>query len=241
MDGQNTSDTTKLRVRAHRNSCEPCCNFHDGLLGIAAITNEMDPPVEFTTTQSSRLWNRIVDSVDTNGTERVSLSKLDAGKIDMPSSGDPRYFDLGKFLFGPEELESFKHVVDPSHQNPRIERVAQDTLNLLAKLQDVVFDLPTVVGTMVLSPDGSILDSRLARDMRDSGSEDISVWSIAAYHNAQAAANAFGFNRVTQIVSRTETGYVIIANLEGMTLIVLINGGEDDAWNAVSRLSAIAN
>jgi predicted regulator of Ras-like GTPase activity (Roadblock/LC7/MglB family) len=262
LDGRDSSDVTRARVRAHRSTCEPCCNYHDGLVSVSAIAAEMDPPDEFTTPQSSRLWNKILTSVDLNSAEQklaaslplpqdpvvpstapsqATLSKLDKSKIDVTAPEDARFFDLAKFLFGPEEMESFNAVLDPSHKNARIERVSQDTLNLLGKLQDVVFDLPTVVGTMVLSPDGSILDSRLAREIRDQPSQDIGVWSIAAYHNAQAAASAFGFNRVTQIVSRTETGFVIIANLQDLTLIVLIDGGEDDAWNAVARLDAIAN
>jgi predicted regulator of Ras-like GTPase activity (Roadblock/LC7/MglB family) len=262
MDGRETAESARRRVREHRGTCDPCCNFHDSLLGVAAIAPEMDPPQEFTSPQSSRLWNQILDSVDVASAQSQlaaslplrdepapdkppskgkSLSKVDVNKIDMPPNDETRHFDLAKFLFGPDEMESFKNVVDPTHKNDQIERISHETLALLAKLQDVVSDLPTVVGTMVLSPGGSILDSRLAREIRDNGSEDIGVWSIAAYHNAQAAANAFGYNKVTQIVSRTETGYVIIANLYDMTLIVLIDGGENDAWDAVARLGAIAS
>jgi predicted regulator of Ras-like GTPase activity (Roadblock/LC7/MglB family) len=245
LDGRPVDESNRRLIREHRRTCDSCCGFHDGLLGVAALAPEVDLPAEYTEAQSSRLWNQIVTSVDMPNAAPSQplgppISKLDVTKIDASDTPDARYFDLGKFLFTPDEMTDFANVINPNNQNARVERIGQSTLDLLAKLQDLVFDLPTVVGTMVLSPDGSILDSRLARDMRnEQAKDDIGVWSLAAYHNAQAAADVFGFSKVTQIVSRTESGYVIIANLEGLKLIVLIDGDEDDAWNAVARLGTV--
>jgi predicted regulator of Ras-like GTPase activity (Roadblock/LC7/MglB family) len=256
LDGTPVDEANRRLVREHRRTCDSCCGFHDGLLGVTALAPEIDLPAEYTEAQSSRLWNQIVTSVEVvpgldapghaDGEAPPAkpvgppISKLDVTKIDATDPTDARCFDLGKFLFDADDVSKFASVVDPQNQNTQIERVGQSTLDLLAKLQDLVFDLPTVVGTMVLSPDGSILDSRLARDRRnEQAKDDIGVWSLAAYHNAQAAGPAFGFNSVTQIVSRTESGYVIIANLEGLKLIVLIDGSEDDALNAVTRLGTV--
>lgn len=245
LDGCAVEESNRSLVREHRRTCDSCCGFHDGLLAVVALAPEIDLPREYIEAQSSRLWNQIVTSVDSQKLAPPQplgppISKLDVTKIDAPDVQDARYLDLGKFLFTPDEMSDFAKVIDPNNHNARVERVGHSTLDLLAKLQDLVFDLPTVVGTMVLSPDGSILDSRLARDMRnEKAKDDIGVWSLAAYHNAQAAADVFGFSQVTQIVSRTETGYVIIANLEGLKLIVLIDGDEDDAWNAVARLGTV--
>lgn len=257
LDGQTVSETYRHNIREHRDSCSICCNFHDNLIGVTALAPEILPPEEFRNRQSSRLWNEILSSVDMDlsaplartlsltpdrGALAISkpLNPLDITKIDTGGSAG-HITDLAKFLFGPDEMQCLSNMIDKQHSNPRVEKICFETYELLSRLQNTVSDLPTVVGTMLLSRDGSIIDSRLGANLHGHSSDDIGVWSIAAYHNAQAASNAFGYSRVTQIVSRTEDGYVIIANLRDLTLIVLIDGDEEHAWDLVGRLRAMTN
>jgi predicted regulator of Ras-like GTPase activity (Roadblock/LC7/MglB family) len=262
LDGQSVSEGYKRRIREHRESCDVCCNFHDGLLGVAALAPEIAPPEEFQSPYASRLWNEIFTSIDDededgmiartvsllneqlppplnpDAAKSMPLNKLDASKIDSGMSGGP-ITDIGKFLLDQNELEWIARVIDINHQNPRIDRVSDEVRSMLDKLQDTVAVLPTVVGTMVLSPDGNVVDSRMSNSAHQFSTEELGVWCTAAYHNAQAASSAFGFSGVKQIVSRTDSGFVIIANLQGITLVVLIDGAENEVWDVVRRITAL--
>lgn len=167
----------------------------------------------------------------------VPLGKLDVSKADPPEDSHGRITDLAKFLFDSRDEELLARLVNYDHPNVRVERISEQVFGMLAKLQEIVGRHPYVIGSMVLSSDGTILSSRFEKPSIDC--QDLGVWVQAAYHNAVAACKIIGHSKMMQLLSRTERGYVNIANLQGLMLVTLIGADEEAAIAVVNEIRAL--
>lgn len=246
LDGLQFSEGFRQDIRKHRNGCDACCNFHDRLLQVMAVAPEIDPPAEYATVDQSELWNLIVRTASGFGNDEVQtpetaktlpLGKLDGSKAD-PLDSHGRITDLGKFLLDDQDHQKLDRLVKYEQPNVRVERVFDNVYTMILKLQDLVARHRYVLGTMVLSADGTILASRFDKGrVRD---DEIGVWALAAYHNAVAACQIVGHKKMMQLLSRTERGYINIANLQGLTLVTVIDADEEAALAVVNEISALS-
>jgi predicted regulator of Ras-like GTPase activity (Roadblock/LC7/MglB family) len=339
LDGLDIEESYRRGIKAHRESCQPCSNFHDHMLQVVSVVPEVLPPSEYSAANQSYLWNRILDSVglpssavglavnpallqargmpkydalseigndgvladtahlsseaplqlnqreldavfdapphsklddspivnDVNDVKDVkdvsptgaahnpaqaqnalagslpiaSIGRLDVSKLNKDadeSSGLIR--DLSKFLLGPDESK-LHLLIDREQAHVRVNRLRHGSYEALLQMQDYISGTAAVAGTMVLAPDGSIIFKRFAANHRDDADDALSVWANVAYHNAQAACQVLGHSRVTQLISRTESGFVIVAKVQDLILLVLVDGSEDDAYQVVARIRSL--
>jgi predicted regulator of Ras-like GTPase activity (Roadblock/LC7/MglB family) len=59
-------------------------------------------------------------------------------------------------------------------------------------------------------------------------SEAMGVWSLGIFLNTQNSVKKLGHNHVHQVVSRTPSGYLIIADFGGGILVTLSEGSETE-------------
>ena len=258
LDGVEHSQAIRDQVRHHRDDCESCSNYQDHMIQIAAISGELLLPPEYLPADPDALWQQIFDSVgpkknlfnleDTDvddifgkcmvrkpQVQRVGstpdLGRLDATKIDEDGPVGS-IVDIGKFLFDPSEVHLFAGLIERSGDSD-VYRISIEEDVALSNLLQLLGQHKAIAGSILLAPDGTLISSRLREG---SDSQLLSIWSMCSYLNAQAACRAFGHNTVNQIVSRSEMGYVILAKVQKLMLVTLVDGQQNDLFEALQRI-----
>lgn len=176
------------------------------------------------------------------------VGRLDASKIDGDFSSG-MISDLAKFLLGPTEVQKFERLISGDQTQIRVNRILNNSYDALLNLQEYVAAQSNVAGTIIVAPDGSVLSSRTitindagdTTSMPNADGDELSVWALMAVHNAQAACQFLGHNSVLQLISRTASGFVVIASVHAMNLVVLIDGQQDDAFRVVAKIRTLQN
>jgi predicted regulator of Ras-like GTPase activity (Roadblock/LC7/MglB family) len=88
--------------------------------------------------------------------------------------------------------------------------------NLLKQIDSQV----GVIGTLIVGHDGLLIANTMPQDME---AESLSKWAQAIYMGTAQTTEQLGNERVRQIVSQTERGYLIIANFGAGLLIAVTN------------------
>jgi predicted regulator of Ras-like GTPase activity (Roadblock/LC7/MglB family) len=173
-------------------------------------------------------------------TPAASIGRLDGSKFNKDSDEAlGKISDLAKFLLGADEPK-LHMLIDREQANVRVNRLRHGSYEALLQMHDYIIGTAPVAGTMVLAPDGSIIFKRFPSGKREEADDALSVWATVAYHNAQAACQVLGHSQVTQLVSRTDSGFVIVAKVQDLILLVLVDGSEDDAYQVVARIRSLA-
>ncbi len=63
LDGANLAVPVRQGMRAHREACPACCEFHDRLVQVAALSEDLLPPAEYEAENDVELWKKIVKTV----------------------------------------------------------------------------------------------------------------------------------------------------------------------------------
>jgi predicted regulator of Ras-like GTPase activity (Roadblock/LC7/MglB family) len=166
---------------------------------------------------------------------RLDNSKVDAQEPEMPGN----ITGLARFLFTKEEIDSFRKVVSTPRSTQAVQVVLASDHHALIRLHDYLAVTPAVIGSMILSADGTVISQRY--DSNPGADNDtIAVWSLASYHNARAACQAFGYTEVQQLVSRSVNGYTILAQIQGLLVAIFVDGPEADMLSVLDKICKIS-
>jgi predicted regulator of Ras-like GTPase activity (Roadblock/LC7/MglB family) len=124
---------------------------------------------------------------------------------------------LGRFILDNETEKAISTIIEGGGQSARI-LTEQDDKSLSDYLLPIA-NQPGVAGYMVLGYDGLIVTNRLPEHMDP---DSFSAWALLTYMHAQDVISAIGHKRLRQLISRTDTGCVLLCAF-GQALLVVIS------------------
>lgn len=124
---------------------------------------------------------------------------------------------LGKFILDNETEKAISTILEGGAQSAHV-LTEQDDTSLHDHLLPIA-NHPGVAGYMVLGYDGLIVTSRLPAHMDP---DSVSAWALLTYMQAQDFISTIGHKRLRQMITRTETGCVLLCTF-GQAMLVVIS------------------
>lgn len=153
-------------------------------------------------------------------TKIPGVGRLDSRGDSLPDSGSGRIASIGKFLLDNKDLEKIGKITgsDLSESSLRTLTLeaSQELKNLLAQIDC----LQGVIGTVIVGHDGLLIANTLPAE---TDAESLGVWGMGVYMGTTHVVDKLGNDKVRQIVSQTDRGYLVIANFGAGLLITLTN------------------
>lgn len=173
---------------------------------------------------SSRVSNRLTEG-RSSGASLYKVLKTFArlGKpVEEPSNG--KITSLGKFILDNETEQAIASIIeDGGTQSARILTEQQE--NSLRDHLLPIANQPGVAGYMVVGYDGLIVTSTLPPQV---DGDAFSAWALVTYMHAQEYTVAIGHKRMRQLVSKTETGCLLLCDFgEGLLIAVSDNAATE--------------
>jgi predicted regulator of Ras-like GTPase activity (Roadblock/LC7/MglB family) len=150
------------------------------------------------------------------------------GRLDVKPGeevGPGRISQIGKFLLDPKDLAQIGRLTEADLTDTKMRILTmEEAQNLQAVLQQI-HAIPGVIGSIIVGHDGILIANSMPAEL---DSEAMGVWSLGIFLNTQNSVKKLGHNHVHQVVSRTPSGYLIIADFGGGILVTLSEGSETE-------------
>ncbi len=176
----------------------------------AAVNN----PSSYKVAGIGRLDNRSDTAIDTAGPGKIS--------------------SIGKFLLDGPDLEKIGKLAfaDPSETKMRI--LTMEAATELKSLLQHIDSQPGAVGSIIIGHDQLLISNTIPPEM---DAESLGQLAFSVYMNTLNVANKMGYEVVRQLVSKTQKGYLIIADFGDGLLVTVTDAQEID--NLIPLLDSI--
>jgi predicted regulator of Ras-like GTPase activity (Roadblock/LC7/MglB family) len=181
----------------------------------------------------------IETSIDTTAPSNSSPFKVEGiGRLDNRSDttgdavGAGKISAIGKFLLDGPDLEKIGKLAfaDPTDTKMRI--LTMEAATELKSLLRQIDSQPGVVGSIILGHDQLLIVHTMPAEM---DAESLGQLAFSVYMNTRNIANKMGYEIVQQLVSKTQKGYLIIANF-GDGLLVTASDAQE-----VNKIAPLLN
>lgn len=134
---------------------------------------------------------------------------------------------IGKFLLDQQDLQKLGKLAQEDLSDTKIRVLTHEASDEINKLLDHIATQPGVVGSVIVGHDGILIANSLPKELDP---ETIGILSLAIYVNTTNIIRKpeMKHNHLHQLVSRTDQGYLVIADFGGGILVTLSNGQETE-------------
>ena len=150
----------------------------------------------------------------------TGVDRLDSRAEPIPEGGSGRIAAIGKFLLDNKDLEKIGKITASDLSDRGMRTLSLEAHRELSNLLKQIDSQVGVIGTMIVGHDGLLIANTVPPEME---AESLSKWAQAIYMGTAQVIEQLGNERVRQIVSQTERGYLIIANFGAGLLISCTN------------------
>ncbi len=132
---------------------------------------------------------------------------------------------LGKFLLDKTSEEAIGALVTANANLSGTKVLSDDESDALQQCLKPIENLQGVAGCIILGYDGMIITSSLPAHADRDG---LSAWALLTYMNTHELVQAVGHSKLRQLVSRTHSGYLLLADFgQGLLLAVSDNASTE--------------
>jgi predicted regulator of Ras-like GTPase activity (Roadblock/LC7/MglB family) len=135
------------------------------------------------------------------------------------SSG--RIASIGKFLLDQRDIETLGSIAGSDLAPSKMRILTKEAATELQNLLNSVGAQSGVIGSVIVGHDGLLIANTMPPEM---DAESVGVWALGVYMNTEHVIKRMKHNRISQIVSRTPRGYLIIADFGGGLLVTITEG-----------------
>ncbi len=148
------------------------------------------------------------------------VGRLDSRSDIVSEAGSGRIASIGKFLLDNKDLEKIGKITGSDLSESGLRTLSLEASQELKNLLKQIDSLQGVIGTAIIGHDGLMIANTMPAD---TDAESLGVWAMGVYMGTTHVIDKLGNDRVRQIVSRTDRGYLVIANFGAGLLITLTN------------------
>jgi predicted regulator of Ras-like GTPase activity (Roadblock/LC7/MglB family) len=156
-----------------------------------------------------------VEGVSRLSREDSNAEPQPAGKINA----------IGKFLLDQQDLQKLGNLATADLAEGKVRVLTHEASEEISKLLEHIATQPGVVGSVIVGHDGILIANSLPKELDP---ETIGILSLGIYVNTTNIAKKIGHNHLHQLVSRTQYGYLVVADFGGGILVTVSNGQETE-------------
>jgi predicted regulator of Ras-like GTPase activity (Roadblock/LC7/MglB family) len=148
-------------------------------------------------------------------------------RSDEPSEPAPagKINAIGKFLLDQQDLQKLGNLAQSDLSDGKVRVLTHEASEEISKLLEHIATQAGVVGSVIVGHDGILIANSLPKELDP---ETIGILSLGIYVNTTSIAKKMGHSHLHQLVSKTQYGYLVIADFGGGILVTVSNGQETD-------------
>ena len=151
------------------------------------------------------------------------IGRLDTKNEVSSETGSGRISNIGNFLLDQKDKEGLKNLMNNNINELNTRILTEDTSNNLKKMLEHIQTQAQVIGSVLVGMDGFLYSNTLPREI---DAESFGVWALGIFMNTSNVVKQLQFNKVKHIISKTQLGYLIIADCKDVILVTVSNGSD---------------
>ena len=151
------------------------------------------------------------------------IGRLDTKNEVSSETGSGRISNIGNFLLDQKDKEGLKNLMNNNTNELNTRILTEDTSNNLKKMLDHIQTQAQVIGSVLVGMDGFLYSNTMPREI---DAESFGVWALGIFMNTSNVVKQLQFNKVKHIISKTQLGYLIIADCKDVILVTVSNGSD---------------
>ncbi|MBY0356514.1 MAG: roadblock/LC7 domain-containing protein [Candidatus Obscuribacterales bacterium] len=151
----------------------------------------------------------------------AGIDRLDAKIETTHDSGTGKISSIGKFLLDQQDQQQIGKLSQANLNESKVRVLTLEAADEIYKLLNHVASLPGVVGSSIVGHDGIPIANNLPQEYDP---ESIGALALGVYFSTTNSIRKMGHNHVHQLVAKSPSGYLIIADFGGGILITVSSG-----------------
>ena len=132
---------------------------------------------------------------------------------------------IGKFLLDQSDLQKLGNLASADLSDGKVRVLTHEASEEISKLLEHIATQAGVVGSVIVGHDGILIANSLPKELDP---ETIGILSLGIYVNTTSIAKKMGHSHLHQLVSKTQYGYLVVADFGGGILVTVSNGQDTE-------------
>lgn len=192
-------------------------NCHDTVLklnqGILKFISFLTEQALITAFELGDFWILILGPPETSHNQLSLYEKAISAKLPA----------VGNFLLTKTDMEKLSKLSLSEQSELKMRVLSIEASEDLQTLLSEIGSLKGVIGCLIVGHDGLLIANTFPEKF---DAEQIGVWSLGEYMNTEHVMKKMGHERIHQIVNRTKSGYIVVADFGSGLIVVMIDDDE---------------